>query len=66
MSEAQFQKAVGMLREDIERELDCIHDYAVRTGLSEDQQEQVLQSAYRRMDALQSKWIAKLKVICAH
>ena len=61
-----FYQAVAMLREDIERELDIVHDYAVRTGLTEDQQEGLMQSAYRRMDALQSKWIAKLKVICAH
>ena len=61
-----FQKAVAMLREDVEKELDSIHDDACRAGLDEDQQDQVMQAAYRRMDALQSKWIAKLMVICAH
>ena len=66
MSEAQFQKAVEMLCEDVERELDCIHDDAVRAGLTEDQQEQVMQAAYRRMDALQSKWVEKLRRMFAH
>ena len=61
-----FQKALALLREDVERELDCIHDDAVLAGLTERQQERIMQHAYRRMDALQARWVEKLSRMFAH
>ena len=59
----QFSDAVVLLKADVETMLDHIQDEAIRAGLTEQQQEVVMQSAYRRMDELQARWIGKLKAM---
>ena len=63
---AQFSEAVTLLKGDVETMLDHIQDEAIRAGLTEPQQELVMQSAYRRMDDLQARWIGKLKDMCGY